>query len=74
MSRMISRKIIDKAAHEITGHTYSDLSVESKRFVLECILGDDWSTVLKTIAPPVLNYLWTTLKNSNIGKKTHRFL
>lgn len=58
MSRMISRKVIEEASRSIQGRQYSSLNEKEKRFVLECVLGDDWGTVLKTVAPPVLNYLW----------------
>lgn len=55
---MVSRKVIDSEAVKITGKTYADLDDAQKRYVLTCIVGDDWGSVLKTVAPPVLGYLW----------------
>lgn len=56
------------------GKTFSQLHEDQKRLVLVAICGDDWSTLLKTVAPPALNFLWKTLKNSSLGRRAERFL
>lgn len=64
------KKALDSTSGEaFSGKTFQQLTDQQKRIVLTIICGDDWSTLLKTVAPPALSFLWKTLKNSNFGRR-----
>lgn len=74
MKTLAISKIVNSEAEAIEGRQFKDLSPSQKHYVLSCIVGDDWGTVLKTVAPPLLNHIWNTLKTTPIYKKAQKFL
>lgn len=69
------KKALDSVSEEaFNGRTFQSLNEQQKRIVLTIICGDDWATLLKTVAPPALNFLWKTLKNSTLGRRAQQFL
>lgn len=74
LRKLAIAKVENTVALDVSGQKFSDLDPQGKRYVLTCLLGDDWGTVLRTIAPPVLNHLWGKIKDTGIYRKAKKLL